>query len=132
MDVAILSMQKIDNYGSVLQAYALRKMLEKFDLNVEFMDISMTRQKYDLCVIGSDEVFNCLNTKWWRGTSQLFGNIPEAERIITYVASCGATRYENVPEVVQKKFEKHLKLLIVFLLEMEIHMNLFESYQIIS
>ncbi|WP_288519818.1 hypothetical protein [Holdemanella biformis] len=39
MNVVILSMQKIDNYGSVLQAYALKKMLEKFDLNVEFMDI---------------------------------------------------------------------------------------------
>ena len=39
MNVVILSMQKIDNYGTVLQAYALKKMLEKFDLNVEFMDI---------------------------------------------------------------------------------------------
>lgn len=39
MNVVILSMQKIDNYGSVLQAYALKKMLEKFDLNVELMDI---------------------------------------------------------------------------------------------
>lgn len=39
MNVVILSMQKIDNYGSVLQAYALKKMLEKFELNVEFMDI---------------------------------------------------------------------------------------------
>lgn len=39
MNVVILSMQKKDNYGSVLQAYALKKMLEKFDLNVEFMDI---------------------------------------------------------------------------------------------
>lgn len=39
MNIVILSMQKIDNYGSVFQAYALKKMLEKFDLNVEFMDI---------------------------------------------------------------------------------------------
>lgn len=39
MDVAILSMQKVDNYGSVLQAYALKKMIEKYNVNVDFMDI---------------------------------------------------------------------------------------------
>lgn len=39
MDVAILSMQKVDNQGSVLQAYALKKMIEKYNVNVGFMDI---------------------------------------------------------------------------------------------
>ncbi|MCR5671528.1 MAG: polysaccharide pyruvyl transferase family protein [Butyrivibrio sp.] len=40
MKIAILSMQKIINYGSVLQAYSLKKMLEKVSgEKVFFMDI---------------------------------------------------------------------------------------------
>ncbi len=169
MDVAILSMQKVDNYGSVLQAYALKKMIEKYNVNVDFMDIKRieednilsnkymedytyelekngkfsklpkvdkfffyrarniiyakakayyferfrktylnirtTREHYDLSIIGSDEVFNCLNTKDWGFTSQLFGNIPESDHVITYAASCGATRYEKVPELMRNRIK---------------------------
>lgn len=34
MKVAILSMQRIENYGSLLQAYALKKFLESFGAKV--------------------------------------------------------------------------------------------------
>ena len=36
--VGIMSMQRIANYGSFLQAYALRKLLEKEGCSVEFVD----------------------------------------------------------------------------------------------
>ena len=54
MNVCILSMQQIDNYGSVLQAYSLKKIIEGLGHQVEFIDI----QK------GSDEKLNleCINT----------------------------------------------------------------------
>lgn len=159
MKVCILSMQRVNNMGSLLQSYALKKTLNSLNCEVEFLDIqkkdqdyyllgnvreeyhesertgfigklkkldrySLNRIKikhisyqqddlfdvfrknqlniekksshYDLCVIGSDEVFNCLNSSTWGFTSQLFGNVPEAKQVITYAASCGATKYDNL------------------------------------
>lgn len=165
--VCILSMQRVDNMGSLLQAYGLKRILESMECDVEFLDIrpnqednlllsgrqldyskekeqkglfgkikkidrytvnrisiklkSMLGKKhyerfrrdylnierssphYDVCVIGSDEVFNCMNTSGWGFTSQLFGNVPQAKRIITYAASCGATRYQDLPFPVVEK-----------------------------
>lgn len=167
MEICILSMQRVNNMGSLLQAYALKKMLEEMGHSVSFLDIQMNeadnallgdirldfhseserggiigklskldrytfirvgnkeklkkqrelfelfRQKvldiekkhneYDVCVIGSDEVFNCLNAGDWGFTSQLFGNVPQAQKAITYAASCGATTYEKLPEGVTEK-----------------------------
>lgn len=167
MDACILSMQSVNNMGSLLQAYVLKKLLESMDIRVSFLDIKKidedysllgdfrlpfnlenekrgklgkiskidkyiinrienkfitkeqeaifenfrrtyleiykVREKYDLCVIGSDEVFNCLNAGSWGFTSQLFGNVPEAKKVITYAASCGATTYEKLPDKVVAK-----------------------------
>ena len=38
--------------------------------------------KYDVCVIGADEVFNCMQDSPWRFTTQLYGNVPEAKKVI--------------------------------------------------
>lgn len=164
MKACILSMQMIDNYGSLLQSYGLKKIVESFGCEVEFLDIKKIEQdfnlldsvvkkhsdesdektlvekifsrsffilaknklvykkflaickdfriknlninkkseKYDLCIIGSDEVYNCLYSGWWGYTSQLFGNVPESDAIITYAASCGATKYENLPNAIKE------------------------------
>ena len=165
MKIGILSMQRIENFGSLLQAYALKKTLETFGNEVSFIDIqyieednkllngvqqdfsferggksvkqfllkfnkyffnrlkNLTRLKkqnalfesfrqeklfngatvnqYDMAVIGSDEVFNCMSSGDWGYTSQLFGNIPEASKIVTYAASCGSTNYDSVPQKVK-------------------------------
>lgn len=178
MKVAILSMQDVDNYGSVLQAYALKHLLEAYGADVDFIKIkkieddyklvggvvetyskeydkprrhskipkadrfffnrviNLFRSKfkhrryeefrrqflgttaanshYDLCVIGSDEVFNCLNTQYWGFTSQLFGNVPEADSVITYAASCGSTRYEKIPEAVREKIGQAFERISAF------------------
>lgn len=164
MKICILSMQRVNNMGSLLQSYALKKILESLGADVEFIDIKKIEQdfallgdykqsfhgenelsglrgklskvdkyafnrihirkqcdiqdaefekfrnntlklekksdSYDLCVIGSDEVFNCLNAGAWGFTSQLFGNVPEAKEVITYAASCGSTTYEELPAIV--------------------------------
>lgn len=155
MKIGILSMQKVDNYGSVLQAYSLKKMIETLGHQVEFIDIKrgkdenlnaqceklssysadkdkswvarqMLRVKnklsnidaeriydkfrlnelhingntnnsfYDVCVIGSDEVFNCLQSSKWGFDSQLFGNVKNAKKVITYAACCGSTKEEEL------------------------------------
>ena len=178
MKVCILSMQQIDNMGSLLQSYALKTTIEKLVNEVEFMDIkkrdedykllgnykqeyheerekdgllgkinkidryTINRLKikgksveqglafdefrkehlnidkksrqYDLCVIGSDEVFNCLNSGVWGFTSQLFGNVPEANKVITYAASCGSTKYEELPKEVAEKIRETFAHVAVF------------------
>lgn len=164
MKVCILSMQGIQNFGSVLQAYGLKQLIEGLGHEVCFLDIekkdndycllgdyreaypkevstaetsaysqlvikisnkiqnylfelfrrdklkiSKTYNHYDVCVIGSDEVFNCLNSGWWGFTTQLFGNVKEADRVITYAASCGATTYEKLPDCVKERISLSLK-----------------------
>lgn len=170
MIIGILSMQQVGNMGSLLQAYALKTILEEFDNQIAFIDIKKidddyallgdyhqefkdegqsnnlagrlnkfdryvlnrlngkkniikqkkiyqqfsdqylytkpTSSQYDLCVIGSDEVFNCLNAGYWGFTSQLFGNVPEAKKVITYAASCGATKYEDLPDPIIKRIRE--------------------------
>lgn len=80
------------------------------DFRADHLRINQKSDRYDLCVIGSDEVFNCLSTGGWGFTSQLFGNVPEADSVITYAASCGSTEYEALPrkvaDCIRKSFQK--------------------------
>lgn len=177
-NVCILSMQRVPNFGSVLQSYSLKKILEEQGCNVSFIDIekkdedyclrdtynnfekesngskslSATLKKidkyffnrvklkfksreqvskfkefadnelgldeesnnkhYDYCVIGSDEVFNCMDNSWWGFTSQLFGNVRQADKVLTYAASCGATKLEQVPSKVKDKISQSLDTMV--------------------
>ncbi len=151
MKIGILSMQKILNYGSFLQAFSLKKQFEKMGHDVYFIDIEKGTQivsgakkeakgsilkkfdryflkriqnysmhkkmskihiedytKYlqtvktlpsgkifDLVVIGSDEVFNCLNPSPWGFSKQLFGDVKNAKKVVTYAASCGFTDFKG-------------------------------------
>lgn len=51
---------------------------------------------FDCAVIGSDEVFGCCSRTKWGFTRQLFGDIPNAKRVVSYAASCGPTTFEDV------------------------------------
>lgn len=162
MKVCILSMQKVSNFGSLLQSYALKSLLENLGHEVKFIDIEKNdeenslitghkldytkeclvdnklisklkkidkyvfnrlhikklqkrqeklfddfrrenlinanpQEKFDYCVIGSDEVFNCLSKSKWGFTTQLFGNVRQAKNVITYAASCGYTTIDKLP-----------------------------------
>lgn len=168
--ICILSMQRVNNFGSLLQSYSLKKMIESLGNEVFFIDIERkeddnalmkyevddysaetgmsknilskfskldrytlnrikikilsnkqiikfqqfrenilemkieyNHHKYDTCVIGSDEVFNCNAASPWGFTSQLFGNVRQADNVITYAASCGSTKYENVLSSIKEK-----------------------------
>ena len=151
MKIGILSMQKIHNYGSLLQALSLKMQLEARGHDVYFVDIIPGKQlhyeeapkksgslisrfdrylfkrienyllskkmakihindyetylqtpkmlpegeMFDLVVIGSDEVFNATTPSRWGFTTQLFGDVKNAKRVVTYAASCGHTTYED-------------------------------------
>lgn len=155
--VGIMSMQRIANYGSFLQAYALKQLIEEMGHKVEFVDyhigtpiiaenadssnkfirklkkgletfqyqasffqkLSFIRYKQsfakkympllgitdemnynptlDCLVIGSDEVFNCIQKNSNVGYStELFGKDNHADRLITYAASFGNTTLEKL------------------------------------
>lgn len=148
--VGIMSMQRILNYGSFLQAYGLKSMLEEMGCSVRFVDyhpgetlipaaggkgfsrklfklvevfrykapfkekvrflrykknyaaknypyLEMdSRRNYatdlDLLIIGSDEVFNCVQSNPNVGFSpELFGEGSRAGKLISYAASFGNT-----------------------------------------
>lgn len=153
MKVGILSMQNVANYGSYIQAYALKQILLKLGADdVVFINIQKGRElpgnnnklinrlkrllillvrgrlidrikegryinkleesfkgqlsfigritddleSLDLVVIGSDEVFNCCQISSWGFSTQLFGNIPNAKKIVSYAASFGNTTYNKL------------------------------------
>ncbi len=165
----ILSMQRIYNYGSFLQAYGLKEILKELGCDVEFVDyhpgeclikadggtgikrklakVSETfrynakledklkfikyKKNYaknnypylgiddtmnynpqlDVLVIGSDEVFNCVQNNTNVGFApELFGVGNNAKKLITYAASCGNTTYEKLEKYkVKDKVSKWLK-----------------------
>lgn len=170
MEICILSMQKVNNYGSLLQAYSLKNIIENLGHDVYFIDIEpneaensllkcngnisysseiertlklnkyilnkfvlklkekglyrkfkLFREKYlsitgnennrqySLCIIGSDEVFNCLQRASWGFTTQLLGNVRQATRVITYAACCGSTTYDKLPKCIRLEVRTALK-----------------------
>lgn len=160
MKIDILSMQRIKNYGSVLQAYALKKMIEMQSNTVEFIDIkglkeikgskkiinklkkidryffkrilfkreikkfskniflfqknvlNLNKEKFnstgDLVVIGSDEIFKADPKSSWGVSSQLFGNIVGAKKVISYAASCGNLKINDIPNDKKNELNKYI------------------------
>ena len=156
--VGIMSMQRIRNYGSFLQACGLRRLLESLGCGVRFVDYrpgrclvesgkpsrlprpvaklaealsgpgpllaKLTYANYkrrydartwpllglpsepdyatnglDMLVIGSDEVFNCVQPNPNVGFSpDLFGASSDARRTVAYAASCGNTTATKLRE----------------------------------
>ena len=151
---AILSMQRIANFGSFLQAYCLRDLVNQVqpDGQVQFADFhpaemanstaqaphtkmayvksafrsgirltdtarfashkALYSRRYlpllgisgnnyapavDLQIIGSDEVFNCLQTTRSTGyVPELFGAGHRASKLVSYAASFGNTTYKGL------------------------------------
>lgn len=154
--VGILSMQRIKNYGSFMQAYGLKSLLEDLGHEVSMVDYRVERPliveksesklgelikergklihklqfinhklkyaKYlnryleiyneknytpflDTLIIGSDEVFNCIQSNKNVGYSlELFGKNHRANKLISYAASFGNTTLEKL--VVYDKYKE--------------------------
>lgn len=178
MKIGILSMQRIVNYGSFLQAYGLKKEIEKLGHKVEFVDYTVEsclvkkpaykvgflkqckkfcretiknmlkimrvlflnrkwetfenfkhdyENKYlpilgiskkrnitpevDCLVIGSDEVFNCLQINEDVGYSrELFGLGAKSDKIVSYAASFGNATLSGLKKYcVDKEIADNLK-----------------------
>lgn len=149
--IGIMSMQRIVNYGSFLQAYGLKNIIEGLGYDVQFVDynyeekiaklenksllkkikeninifefikkkmiIFKFRSKYkkeyikllgiegenynpnlDTLVIGSDEVFNCLQDYPVGYSRELFGKNYENIDVISYAASFGYSTLKKLKE----------------------------------
>lgn len=147
--IGIMTMQRIINYGSFLQAYALKSFIEELGFNnIEFIDykfetsfvkekkesiikkikknknpynyivkkhfikklnheyinelkkIGITDKNYntnvDILIIGSDEVFNCIQPFPVGYSKNLFGKGYENSQVISYAASFGSTTYDKL------------------------------------
>lgn len=149
--IGIISMQRIINYGSFLQAYGLKRLIEgQINCNVEFIDYQyeqslvesdivresviskikknrsvvkyLAKKKYfrdvekslvddlkkigvdhknynrdvDAVVIGSDEVFNCMQPYPVGYSRELFGKGFEDKTVISYAASFGHTKIKDL------------------------------------
>lgn len=167
MKVGIMTMHRILNYGSFMQALSLKKILEEMGQTVEFIDFKINvciddrkdlkkkvkrkikqtifyklfikyrtrktrfelyeafkknfnllgitekykyRSKVDLLIIGSDEVFNCLQTNADVGYSlELFGKSNKAKKVISYAASFGHTTLEGIKKYkIENELSKYL------------------------
>lgn len=146
MNIGLLSMQRVNNYGSFWQAYCLKNMLAENGNAVEFIDIIpgevgtrteskksfslkkiiripyYMRQKkkgeifkkvqaevlkctftpnysenYNTIIIGSDEVFNCVQKSPWGFSTQLYGDINNSN-VSSYAACFGYTTLEDINE----------------------------------
>ncbi len=169
MKVGILSMQRIQNYGSFLQAYGLKHILEDLGCEVQFVDyhpgetlipadggtglarkvskvkdamkgsaplkekirfinykknyasnyypyLGITDERnyspdVDVLIIGSDEVFNCVQNNANVGFSpELFGQGRKSRKLISYAASFGNTTLEKLGQYgVKEKVARWLK-----------------------
>lgn len=160
MLVGIMTMHRVPNYGSFLQAYSLKRMIESLGYDVAFVDyhvepdiehkdsacervrcdvrrfkqslkassfghavkrvldggestpesimfscdemLGITERRHyntqcDVLVIGSDEVFNCLQLGHNVGYSlELFGRRARAHKVVSYAASFGNTTFEKL------------------------------------
>ena len=106
---------KIVNKDFFIKVY-LKPMVKKQTLEFEkfrneILEINQkdNEEEYDTCVIGSDEVFNCSIKSNWGFTSQLFGNVLNAKKVITYAACCGITTTENISKEVKEKIQESFK-----------------------
>lgn len=112
-------LKKIDKYA--VNRLRIRKLADEQDLafnafrkNVLKIDKGCNDEEFDYCVIGSDEVFNCNVASSWGFTSQLFGNVRQAKRVITYAASCGFTTYAKLADGVKERIRESFTKISAF------------------
>lgn len=63
------------------------------------VELGENNNHYDVVVIGSDEVFNCAQVTWFGFSRQLFGEGLNADKVISYAGSFGATTVQKLEEL---------------------------------
>lgn len=124
--IGICTLYFANNYGAVLQAFALQEVLKEMGHDVEFIKVrdiqinmkepnadlfeesrkyinlnkevfDIDKDKYDAIIIGSDEVWN-INNGTFEHFEEYFGKKLKAEKIISYAPSANGVTYEQLKE----------------------------------
>lgn len=124
--IGICTLYFANNYGAVLQAFALQEVLKEIGHDVEFIKVrdvkvnmnqpnadlfeesrkyinlskevfNIDKDKYDAIIIGSDEVWN-INNGTFEHFEEYFGKKLKAEKIISYAPSANGVTCEQLKE----------------------------------
>lgn len=124
--IGICTLYFANNYGAVLQAFALQEVLKEMGHDVEFIKVrdiqinmqqsnadlfeksrkyinlskevfNIDKDKYDAIIIGSDEVWN-INNGTFEHFEEYFGKKLKAEKIISYAPSANGVTCEQLKE----------------------------------
>ena len=124
--IGICTLYFANNYGAVLQAFALQEVLKEMGHDVEFIKVrdvkvnmnqpnadlfeesrkyinlskevfNIDKDKYDAIIIGSDEVWN-INNGTFEHFEEYFGKKLKAEKIISYAPSANGVTREQLKE----------------------------------
>ena len=124
--IGICTLYFANNYGAVLQAFALQEVLKEMGHDVEFIKVrdvkvnmkqpnadlfeesrkyinlskeifDINKDKYDAIIIGSDEVWN-INNGTFEHFEEYFGKKLKAEKIISYAPSANGVTSEQLKE----------------------------------
>lgn len=79
--------------------YLFQTRFEKEFLPYLGVKKSFAATHHDVVVIGSDEVFNCAQKTWFGFSPQLYGEGLDADKVISYAASFGATTIDKLREL---------------------------------
>lgn len=131
--IGICTLYFANNFGAILQAFSLQEVLKKMGYDVQFLKLRSvekqtgtsnleqfkesktylnisekvydnTKDKYDVIIIGSDEVWN-LNNNSFEHLDEYFGINLKADKIITYAPSANGTTIEKLREVYGNKVD---------------------------
>lgn len=98
MKIGVLSMQRVDNVGSLLQAYALKTIVEKIGHQVEFIDIERKEEDYEL-------LGECKQT--YSDEREANGNIGKVKKIDQYTLNRLKNKRKCVEQgIIFEKFRK--------------------------
>ncbi len=86
----------LDFLKRLLTIYKFQTRFSKEFLPYLGVKKEMTAEHRDVVVIGSDEVFNCAQKTWFGFSPQLYGEGLDADKVISYAASFGATTTEKL------------------------------------
>lgn len=124
--IGICTLYFANNFGAILQAFALQEVLKEMGHDVEFIKVrdirinmnepnadlfeesrkyinlnkevfDVDKDKYDAIIIGSDEVWN-INNGTFEHFEEYFGKNLKAEKIISYAPSANGVTEEQLKE----------------------------------
>lgn len=113
MKIGIMSMQRIKNYGSYLQAYGLKKLLEEMGAEVQFVDYKVEPTVFERKTFRSTIIYR-IGRIIWRKLKRLILNLEADERYKYDFFDLYSSTYLKDLEVTKKRrYRTEVDILII-------------------